>query len=321
MAASGYYVFTEALDGGRHVTVPNIIDLPITDAALVLAESGLEMGAQQQVAHPVVPKYHVIVQRPAAGRVVRSGRRVHPTVSMGANFLKTSSLVSKTLDAARREITQSRFRTGTVARIPHESPRDTVIAQDPPAGANIENNSSIHLLVSEGLDRRASFMPDIRGKPVQEALQALSAYNVTLIPNKVEIEGAQEDVVLDQDPPPDTLVYEGQVVTYDVKPSGAVVLPDTRFRADVRHEMRYDWFDKDVRVDLVDRRGNRQTVYAKRPLFDEQSKSVYVAGKVIGLRDINYVGEATIEVYVNGALVESYYLRNGEEPVKTGQHE
>ncbi len=134
MAGAGYYVFMEALDGGQHVTVPNVVGLPITEASFLLAERGLELGKQEQVTHPTVPKYHVIAQRPDAGRVVRTGRKVYPVVSMGTPFLTAPSYVKKALNDARQEITESRFRVGTVARIPHKSPRDTIIAQDPPPG-------------------------------------------------------------------------------------------------------------------------------------------------------------------------------------------
>ena len=315
MAGAGYFVFMEILSGGQHVTVPNIVDLPITEASLVLAEQGLELGKQAQVPHPTVPKYHVITQRPAAGRVVRTGRRVHPTVSMGADFLITPDLLHTTLEEARRAITQSRFRAGTVARVPHKTPRDTVIAQDPAPGQYIPNQGSIHLLASAGTDRQSAFMPDILGKDVQEVLRILSPLGVTVVPNEVDSEGVLEDVVLNQHPPPGTLVYEGQLVTYDVKPSGTIALPDTRYRAEVRHAMRYDWFDRDVRVDIVDRRGNRQTAWSKPPLFDAMSKRTYIAGSAIRI-PVTYTGEVSVEIYINGQLVESYYLSEGADPVK-----
>lgn len=314
MAGAGYYVFLEALDGGQYVTVPNVLGLPITEASFMLAERGLELGKQEQVTHPTVPKYHVIAQRPDAGRVVRTGRKVYPVVSMGTPFLSAPSFLKKALNDARQEITESRFRIGTVARIPHKSPRDTIIAQDPPAGQAVPSQGSIHLLVSAGSDRQSAFMPDIRGKTVQEVLAILTPYNVTLVPNLVDIPGAMEDVALNQDPPPDTLIYEGQIVTYDVKPSGTVEVPDMRHQAEVRHVMRYDWFDRDVRVEVIDRSGNRSVAWTKSPLFDEQSKSTYRAGSAIRI-PVTYVSEVIVEIYINGALEEAYYLSQGQAPV------
>jgi len=316
MAGAGYYVFMQALGGGQYVTVPNIVNLPVTEASLVLTEQGLELGRQEQVPHPTVPKYYVVTQRPESGRVVRTGRRVYVTVSMGTQFLSAPNYLNKPLNDARQEMNEARFRLGTVARIPHKEPRDTIISQDPPPGDNIPNQGSINVLVSAGTDRRSAFMPDIRGKSVQEITSILSPYEVILIPNIVDIPGALEDVALNQDPPPDTVIYEGQMVTYDVKPSGAVTLPDTRQQAEVRYVLDYDWYDRDVRVEVIDRNGNRKVVWSKPPVYDEESRRTYVAGTAIRL-PVMYVGELTVEIYVNNMLVESYYLKDGAPPVSS----
>ncbi len=318
MGIAGYFVTMQALSGGQHVRVPNIVDLPITEASLVLAENGLEMGNQVQVPHQTVPKYHVITQRPEAGRVVRTGRKVIPTVSMGTSFLDAPDLTNMALDDARRKLNQEGFRLGSVSRVPDRAPRDVVLAQDPPPTSRVSSQGEIHLLVSAGNEQGRDFMPDIRGMAVQDMLRLLADYNVTVVPNEVDIPNAREDVVLDQDPPPDTVVYEGQVVTYDVKPSGQVELPDMRHTADVRHAMPYDWYDKDVRVDLVDRHGNAQTVFAKPALYDQESRNTYIAGTAITLKSITYVGEATVEVYVNGKLEASYHLEGQEESAPAG---
>ncbi len=315
MAAAGYWVYMEALDGGQHVTVPDIVGLPSTEASHVLAEQGLELGKPTQTPDKRVPKYHIIAQRPPSGRVVRTGRKVYPTVSMGSEFLNAPDLLRKSLEDARREVTQTRFRVGSVARIPHKTPRDTVIAQDPAPGRKIPNQGSISLLVSGGTGESSAFMPDIRGMAVPEVLRILAPYGVTVVPNEVDYPGAREDVVLDQDPSPDTLIYEGQVVVYDVKPSGAVQLPDTRYQVEVLHRFPYDWYARDVRVDVVDRRGNRQNALSKGPRFDEASRAKYVAGSTIRI-PVTYIGEASVEIHVDEECVETYLLSQGADPVK-----
>jgi len=320
MAASGYYVFTEALAGGEHVTTPSIVGLSTTDASFQLAEQGLELGKPTLVPHPSVPEYHVITQRPPAGRVVRTGRKVYPTVSSGARFQDAPDLRQQTLKGARQSIADARFRIGSVARIPDTAPRDTVIAQDPPPGKSIANQGDIHLLVSAGAqEQTGQFMPDIRGLAADTVAAALEPYGVTIVPQKIDIPGARTDIVLNQDPAPNALIYPGDVVTYVVKESGAVELTDTRRRAEVRHVMERPWHDVDVRVEVVDRRGNRQVAYTKPPLFDNASKSQYVAGSAIRL-PVTYVGEATVEVYLDGRLTRTYRLDETdgmEEQVET----
>lgn len=317
MAGAGYYVFNYALSTGTPVTVPDIIDIPINEASLILAERGLEMGKQARVPHASIPKDHVIAQRPEAGRVVREGRKVYPTVSLGADVLTAPNLVRLRLDEAKRTITESRFRLLSVARVPNDAPRDTVLAQDPSPGQGIENQGNISLLVSGGSETTTNFMPDVRGMNVQEMLRVLAPLRLTLVPREVDIEGAKPDTVLNQDPAPDTLVYPGQVVTYEVKATAGELLPSNQAHSTIRHVMPYDWYDKSVRVDQVDLDGSRKTVWEKDVQVDDVARRTYVAGSALRI-SVSYLGEATVEIYVDNRLVESYKVKDGQEPSRGG---
>lgn len=318
MALSGYFVFSQVLEGGEHVTVPNIVGLPITDASLYLVEQGLEMGKIEQVPHPGIPESHVISQRPAAGRVVRTGRKVIPTVSMGTDFLKAPNLLHKSFQDAQRELEQSRFRTGSIARIPHHEARDTVLAQYPTPGSQIANQDAIHLLLSDSMESAREFMPDIRGLSVDEARQRVAGLGITLVPVEVDYPNARRNVILNQEPPPDTLVYQGQVVTYEIRLDSEETIPEvtvTRYEAEVRHVMPFTWYSEDTHVDIIDQRGNRETLRRYPPAYDENSREVRVMGSTIRI-PVYYVGEARVEIFVGGELHASYILRDGNPPVR-----
>ncbi len=313
MAGTGYFVFMEALAGGEYVTVPSIVDLPITEASAMLAEVGLEMGKQLQTPHDVVPKYHIIAQRPEAGKVVRTGRKVVPTVSLGADAEIAPDVVRKTREEAEREIKKARFRIGAVARIADGSPRDTVLAQDPPQGANVPRQSSINLLLSAGSQQEGAYMPDIQDKSILDIRNILASFRVYLVPNELDIQNAREDVVLNQSPAPNTLIRPGDIVTYDVKPSGRLTLPNDQHQAEVRHQMLYDYHQKEVKIDVVDLHGNRETKATYLPAADEESRRTRVAGSTIRVL-VSYIGEATVEIYVDRQLEEAYILKNGAAP-------
>ncbi len=315
MVGAGYFVYAFALQGGAHVSVPAIVDMPTTDAAFLLTERGLELGRQTPVSHPTAPKYHIIAQRPSAGRVVREGRRVNVFVSMGQDYLRAPDLMGLSLEEARREIAAARFRVGSLARIQEEAPRDTVVGQDPPPGGELSDQGEVHLLLSAGSERPSALMPDIRGLPVDEVEQQLEDMDVVLVAREVDILDAAAGVVLDQTPAPDTLVYQGQTVTYDYKRSLADDAPSMRYEATVRHQMFYDWYNREARVDVVDRMGNRQTVYSKAPATDEASRATFVSGTAIRV-PVTYVIEATVEVYIDDTLEASYHLKDGNPPVK-----
>ena len=313
MAGAGYWVYSEALSGGEHVTVPDITGVPITEAALMLAEQGLEMGKQAQVPHATAPVYQVITQRPEPGRVVRSGRKVYPTVSMGADFQTAPDLRRISLEDARKTLTSSRFTIATVARIPSEMPRDTVLAQDPGPGRGIPSGGAVHLLVSGGHGEAGNFMPDIRGMKIEDMEKMMAPYGVQLIKQESDQSEAEEGVVLDQEPAPDTMIYQGQAVTYFVKSSATEGEEGKAFETEVRHVMPYDWFDRDVRVDMVDEAGVRSTLWRKAPAYDANAQATYVSGAAIRL-SVPYTNEALVEIYTDGKLEKSYYLKNGRPP-------
>lgn len=319
MAASGYYVYVKALAGGEPVQVPDIVNLPLEEAAVRIAERGLEMGRHQPVPHDTAPKYQIISQRPASGRVVRTGRKVYPTVSMGPDFLTAPTLEKRSLEDARSELANSRFRIGSVARIPHASPRNTVIAQDPPPGQNMPVQGSVHLLVSEGDAQYKDYMPDLLGKSVLEIEKILAPYDVTIVPEvAANLPNAREDTVLEQSPLPATMIFDGQVVTYKVKPSGSIVLPDTRHTGTVRLVMPYDWYHRDVRIDQVDQLGIRETIGNYPAAFDDASKASRVSGSALKI-PVTYIDACTVEVYVDSSRVATYQLSKGEAPTTATQ--
>lgn len=312
MAGSGYYVFMETLDGGEPVQVPNITNLPLDEAQNRLAEQGLEMGKQVSVPHETLPKYHIISQRPAPGRVVRTGRKVYPTVSMGKDFLTAPTLEQRPLDEVRSELDSLQFRLGSVARIRHKAARNTVLSQYPPPGDPLEKLGDIHLLVSDGDSRYEDYMPDIREKSIDEVAAIMAPFKVVLVPKYVDIPDAREGVVLNQDPQPATLITQGQTVTFEVK------LPkeEPLQKGVVRHQMAIDFYDKEVRVDRIDNFGNRQVIKSYPPAFDEESRASRVVGGTLAI-SVTYVKNCTVEIYLDNNIIAAYALKNGEEPVKS----
>ena len=137
-----------------------------------------------------------------------------------------------------------------------------------------------------------------------------------MVAREVDYAGAQVDVVLEQDPPPNALVRQGQTVFYDVKPSGGVDVPSALHRADVRHQMAFDWYDHDVQVDLVDHLGERKTLQTYPRAYDPASRGSRVKGSRITIRGVEYVGQATVEILIDGELAESYHMEDGLPPVK-----
>ncbi len=315
MAASGYYVFTRTLEGGEYVKVPDVTMRPVTEAAFALAEQGLEIGKQSQVPDDRVPKYYVMVQRPAAGKVVRTGRKVYLTVSAGTEAVSPPNLAGKSLQQALDEIKRTSFAMGNVARVMDNSARDTVLGQDPVPARLASSSSRINLLVSDGPRNATTFMPNLYHMTIAEAERILAPFAVKFKPNKVDLPDQPVDVILDQQPAAGTLLQQGDLVVYTVRPSGGVALPDAQRKASqIDYVVPPSWFEREVRIDTIDRNGTRTTIFPRESNYVNGQPPRFAAGAKLGIPGFSFIDKATVEIYLDGQLVESHYFEGDKPP-------
>lgn len=314
MAGSGYYIYTQALSGGKYIIVPKITDMPVMEASKKLFEVGLELGPYIPVTHDTIPKYYVISQKPEPGKVVRLGRKVFPVVSAGPPNEKIPDLRGKTLEEAQKIIEyNSRFKLGNIARINRDEPAETVISQDPPPDTDAIQGTLINLLISAGTQMETIIMPNIVGKNIQEVEELLKTYDIKLVPNIVDSPNSPENIVIEQDPPADTPIVRGQMVVYTIKSTGTTPLPDARYQTEVTYTMNDDWAVKEVRVELVDRHGNREILWHKPRLYDTLSQIRYVRGTPLNIK-VTYISKAVVEIYVDEVKTASFELEGGNPP-------
>ncbi len=315
MALTALYILDQAMAGGEMVEVPDIQGLPITEASQVLAQYDLEIGQQREMVSDEVPRFHVISQRPAPGQVVRTGRKVTPTVS-GAEHVSAPNVVGLSLTEAREQLNQSRFAIGTVSRLPSDEPRDTILAQEPRAGARTEHTENINVLISAGTEGERFLMPEIIGKPVEEAVETLRALGIDAQANRVERSDAPYDEVLDQYPPPGATLREDDTVVYDVRDSGAVALAGPRHSVELSYTIPPEAGRRAVTVEVIDRRGSRRTAFPRPQDMQNGEPPRYDPGTRLRL-PISFHDEMTVEVYLDGERVRSYYYQGDSDPVIT----
>ena len=315
MAAAGLYVFNTAVAGGEYVTVPNITHLSVTQASFELGKIGLAMGRHTPMFSDQVPPYHVISQRPEPGAVVRAGREITATVSQGAEVQETPVFVGKPLGEVESALAPG-VRLGSKARIQHHAPRDQVIGQDPPPGRPLRAGREVHLLLSKGPTRSLITMPDIVGLPVDDAMKLLAPLDVSVVANRVDNPNARVDRVLAQTPPPGTMLQQGDPVTYDVRASAQLSLPDSRRKVEIAYTVPGSWFPREVRIDVIDRYGIRQTVFPSEEQYRAGERPRFQPDTTIR-QTLSFVGELTVEVYVDGERTRTYYYEGDNPPVIT----
>jgi beta-lactam-binding protein with PASTA domain len=318
MAGAGYFVFNRIAEGGEYVAVPDVQRLPLAEAVERLAAQGLEFAKPNLIVSELVPANYVLAQRPAPGKVVRSGRKIHLTVSSGHDRRAAPELVGKPLPAARQEIVEKNYREGTTAHVPNPAPADTVLAQDPPPGGDILAGAPINLLVSAGEPHGPLLMPDITGKPVQTVSQILDPLGVQVLPIKqTELDG-EYDVVLMQTPEAGSLLTETQVVTYEYRPSGLVNVPNARRKLILQFVGPDVWAGRELRVNVIDRTGSR-IVFPSPEDYEQDRRPVYLANSELKYENdpSQWTGELTVEVYIDGHKARAYRYVGDAEPIVT----
>lgn len=136
--------------GPEPVQVPSVKGSTVEDAQRVLESVGLEGQEVSRIYHDRVALGLVISQRPQAGKYVKQGRMIELAVSRGPKSVPVPRVVGKTLSQAENLLGQKYLRVGRVRRQASSEPFDTVMEQDPAAGAKVGRDAEINLVVSGG---------------------------------------------------------------------------------------------------------------------------------------------------------------------------
>lgn len=304
MACAGYYVFKATASSGDYVTVPDIVDLPFTEAARVLRSQGLELGEWEYL-NSSKPKDQVIAQRPPAGSVVKAGRKVFPTIS-GQSLDKAPNLVGKSL-AEVEDLARAQGFKVVLSRIPTDKPADTVLSQDPlPGQKNVQGRNEIHILVSSGSSQML-MVPDLVGRRLEQVASILAPLGLEARTQAIEAPDQPLGIVLAQDPAAGTYTQKGAQVTIRTRAAEAKAEPaptEVTYNAElVYNDIPFSWSERTVRFDVIDASGRRMS----KPWIIE-------GGDTKGLRlKFTYAGrDATVEVFLDDQLVKSIKYRNGE---------
>ncbi|RKQ33127.1 Stk1 family PASTA domain-containing Ser/Thr kinase [Kocuria tytonis] len=125
-------------------------------------------------------------------------------------------------------------------------PDKHVISTDPASGTEVDRNSPVAVVVSEGPES-VQVPGDLAGRPLEHARQSIQHAGLTVGPvSTVNSATAAQNVVLSSDPAPGASVARGSAVGLQVS-SGKVTVPDVvgSSRADAERALQAD----DVRLD------------------------------------------------------------------------
>ncbi|MBV9096786.1 MAG: Stk1 family PASTA domain-containing Ser/Thr kinase [Frankiaceae bacterium] len=158
--------------GSSDVNTPNVIGQTLSDATATLQAHGLKVGKVKHSYSTTVAADHVISQTPEPQILLSKGSSVDLEVSLGIhNVAVPSDLIGLTKDDASKNLAAVGLKVKQVVPRNSNQPAGQVLDVNPPGGTQVPIGSGVTLVVSNGMVQ----VPNVVGKTVQEAAQALAA--------------------------------------------------------------------------------------------------------------------------------------------------
>ena len=215
--------------GPSRVTVPDVRDLPESDAVGALEDAGLVVADTQTRANDDIAAGNALRTDPEAGSEVDPGSEVTLFLSSGAAARGRArrSWVSPagTRATSWRPPASSR---ATSPAVEDASPRDTVLDQEPAPDTEVAEGSPVDLVLSAGPSRVT--VPDVRDLPEADAVGALEDAGLVVADTQTR---ANDDIAagnaLRTDPEAGSEVAPGSEVTlFSRRAPQPVAVPDAR---------------------------------------------------------------------------------------------
>ena len=217
---------------GAEVKIPSFQGLIAQQAQAKAAELGVEMTIDNRFYSAEVPAGRILSQSPAPGAVVRREWHVRCIESLGPQTVAIPNLTGQPQRGAIIELRRLGLDVGAVVRMNSSAAPETVIAQDPPAGAAGVEKPSVALLISDANPTDSTptaatyVMPDFTGHPYVTAAATITHAGLKLAP---EIYTPATTIPQGQIPsPPGTVIAQSPQTGYPIDPNTPIQLTVAR---------------------------------------------------------------------------------------------
>jgi serine/threonine-protein kinase len=210
-----------ALTRPEQVEVPAVTGQDAGTATALLRDKGFEVETSS-VNRTGAPVDQVLEQDPPAGEKVDEGSTIKLTINRGPGVTEVPDVSGLSEKDATARLEKAGFDVDPEFQFDEKVPEDRVIGTEPATGAQIENGSTVKLLISRGANRVE--VPDVTGLDDQQALNVLGDAELTGMVVQRD-DDAPEGQVVAQSPGAGRMVNRGASVTIFVS-TGAVSVPD-----------------------------------------------------------------------------------------------
>lgn len=205
------------------VSVPDVVNMPSTDAAAAIEQAGLEVGDQEEVSSKDVQKGNIVSSDPAGGTPVKRGTTINLQVSSGPEQVTVPDISNMTEDEAVKALSDAglNYSKGD-SRSSSSVAEGHVLSQTPSVGATVDEGTTVTYVLSSGAN--TVYVPDLSGMTEDEAIKELGSIGLKGTVGKREAsDTVEEGKIIGQNPSANIKVEEGTKVTITVSTGAASV--------------------------------------------------------------------------------------------------
>lgn len=147
----GAFLVYQSLFAVPNVKVPSVLEMELDSARQTLYRTGLKIVVIDDNIFQEGEQYLVVKQKPSAGTEIKRNRTVEVEIRTAKTFRQVPDLVGKSIAEAEVILSEYGFQVGDIAYAPHQALSEgKIIAQEPGAGEDRDNNGRVNILVSKG---------------------------------------------------------------------------------------------------------------------------------------------------------------------------
>jgi beta-lactam-binding protein with PASTA domain len=210
----------------KMVEVPDVENLEIHNAEMIVDERGLKMLVEDERFDQTVKKDRVIYQKPSAGETVEKGTTIRVVLSKGSGEdtggegeIVVPSVIGFDLNQAKVYLSERGLTVGVIEKEESEQAKDIVLRTVPEPGRKVTENFPVKLIVSSGGGKVQ--VPSLKGKSEYKARSLLEENGLQL--GRVNSTTNAEysfDIIIYQSPAAGETVEKGSKVDITVNREG-----------------------------------------------------------------------------------------------------
>lgn len=238
---------TDALSTTEQETIPmvNVVGLYKTAAEEQMKKNGFTNYTFKEQTDATVEKGYVISQSVDDGTAITKDTAITIVISSGKEMTSVPNVVNYEDSQATTLLEEAGLKVTHGYAYDDNVEKDHVISSDPVAGTEVEEGSTVKIIISNGKEQKKVVVPNLEGMSEADAAVKLTELNLVGAPTYEYSDTVKEGQVISQDPVVNTEVDEQSTVSYVVSKGQEKVTYSVAFSGSLTNtEFDFDTFGK-----------------------------------------------------------------------------